>query len=358
MPRSIILTTLLILAGCHRGLRQPCSIETSWNKSLDLSNPVAQLWQSKLKEHPDQVIHLNDSLALIGDSRGGVTTLNLNSGDRMDRYWKPLKRPIQFYGQINSVLYLSSESENDIIAWDLKNAALLWKKEFDVDYDRMISVDSVLYLRSDSSVAKISARTGALLQNIQLEEKLAKGIAGAGDKIYICTESGDLQEFDQQLNSLGELDLNLPMVKAILQQGERLIAYNSRGSIRIVALENAHIEFSNDFGAELYAAPCLTNGLVIVPFAAGTVAAYSLHDASLEWSFSAASLLNLDLLITNRCIIVVYARGQVVSIDAKNGVEQWQYDYGRSLNFAVLTRKGILLGHRKEISLIGEKHAN
>lgn len=358
MTRTLILSILLLLAGCHSGLKQRYSIETSLNKSLDLSNPAAQLWHRKLKAHPHQVIHLNDSLVLIGDSRGGLTALNVNSGDRTDRYWRPFKRPIQFYGQVDSVLYFSSDSEQEIIAWDVHNAVQLWGKKYQVDYNDMLSVDSVLYFLSDSSVAEINASSGALLQTKQLETKLAKGIAHARDKIYMCTETGDLLEFDRHLNRIDNMELNIPMVEAVLQQGEHVVVYNSRGSIRIVALNNFEIEFSKDYGTALFAAPRLIDELLIVPFATGTVSAYSLDDASRAWSFSVTSLLNLDLLITKESIIVVYARGQVVCIDAKTGTEQWRYDHGQSLEFADLTRSGLLLGHRTEITLIGEKHEN
>ena len=74
------------------------------------------------------------------------------------------------------------------------------------------------------------------------------------------------------------------------------------------------------------------------------------------WRFSGKSLLNLDLLITDHNIILVYARGQVVSLNPKTGEKQWQYDHDESLTFAALTQRGILLGHRREIFFIGEKH--
>ena len=358
MRRFIILTLFLLVAGCYRGLRQTYTIKAHSNKSSALSHPVDLLWQSKLKAYPNQVINLNDSLLLIGDSRGGVTTLNKNTGERGDRYWRPFKRPIQLYGLLDSVLYFSSETEKNIVAWDMKKAAQLWKKRFDVDYNQLLSIDSLLYLASDSSVAMISATLGVQFRAIQLDKKLARGIAHAKNKIYICSESGELQEFDQNLQSTDNKDLNIQMVKAILLQGERLLLYNSRGSVRIVALNNSTIEFSKDFGANLYAAPRLVNDLLIVPFATGQVSAYSLNDATQKWSFFTESLLNLDLLITNESIIIAYARGQVVSIDVKTGLERWRYDHGQSLDFAALTRQGVLLGHRKEIGFLGEKHEN
>ncbi|MBN1481162.1 PQQ-binding-like beta-propeller repeat protein [candidate division KSB1 bacterium] len=358
MTRSLILSTFLMLAGCHGGLKQPYSIEPSLNNSLALRNPADQLWHNKLKAYPNQIVNLSDSLVLIGDSRGGLTTLNINTGDRTDRYWRPLKHPVQFYGHGDSVLYFSAETDKEIIAWDIHKTVQVWEKKFDVDYHEMIFIDSLLYFLSDSSVAKISATLGDVFQTIHLEAKLARGTARARDKIYICTESGELLEFDQQLNNTDKMDLNISMVEAMWQFGERALVYNSRGSIRIVALEKAEIEFSKDLNVALYAAPRLANDLLIIPFATGKVSAYSLKEARQKWSFAAGSLLNLDVLITNETIIFAYARGQVVCLDAETGTELWSYDHGESINFAALTHNGVLLGHRKEITFIGEKHAN
>ena len=356
MTRFVILTMLLLMLGCARSLKQPYSIETPASFATDLQKPVDELWQNKLKAYPNQVMFLNDSLLLIGDSRGGLTTFNINTGDRTDRYWRPLKRPVQLYDRLGSVLYFTAESERDVIAWDLQHAEQLWKIKLDIDYSDMIAVDSMLYAISDSSAAKIDAQSADLLKTIPFETKLIKGVAYAEDKIYFCSESGELFEFDQHLDRLDQMDLDLPMVHGLQQHRDRLIVYNSQASIRIVDLKKFAIEFSTDLGEPLYAAPRVAHDLLIVPFATGTVTAYSMTDASPAWRFSGKSLLNLDLLITDHNIILVYARGQVVSLNPKTGEKQWQYDHDESLTFAALTQRGILLGHRREIFFIGEKH--
>lgn len=357
MIRPVILTLLILLTGCHKGLRQPYRIETKPVESPAFADSVEQVWAYKLKAHPNQIIVLNDSLVLFGDSNGGVTVLNGHNGERIDRYWKPFKRPVQLYGIVDSVLYFSSETINEIMAWDIANAKNIWKRNFRFDYNEMIYDDSTLYLKSDSTLAKINALSGDTLSSVKLKGKSAAGFIYTHETFYVCSQNGQLCAFDKNLKNKGNVNLKLDVVESVSQHKELLIAYNTGGSIRLYSPVTGMIQYSKDFNELLYAPPTIQRDLVIVPYANGTVVAYSLENESQQWSYSFNSLLNLELLATEENLIIPYARGRVVGLDF-SGHELWRYDHGKSVDYAALLHSGVLLGHRREISLTGVKNEN
>ena len=358
MTRVIFLVLLLLLTSCHNGLKKSYHFSQEPVMKIILSTGPEEKWTSKLKSYPQNRFVTNDSLLLIGDSRGGVSILDLFTGDRIDRYWRPFKRPIQLYHISDSILYLSSESEKEIIAWDLIKTSKQWKKKFSYDFYDLIHNDNMLFLKSDSAVASIHALSGEIQHINNMGVRLAKGFVLFDNMIYVCTEQGQLIALNSDLERIHETDLNIHVVEAISRQHDRLIVYNTDAWIRIFSLIEKKITSSFNFDKHLFSAPQISKNRIYMPFAEGRIEARTLELDSLLWSFSLQSLLNQNILVTSENIIIPFARGKVVSLHSDFGNELWRYDFGKSIDFVGLTQYGLLLGHGKELSMIGLKNGN
>ena len=305
----------LIFLACNKGLKNSYVLSNLPTKRIALSGPIGVLWQTHLKADLNQFFIVNDSLLLIGDSNGGITTLNLRSGIKSDRYWIPNKRPIRLYDASNKILYFSSETQKEIWAWDLVNADKVWKKKFTIDYDEMQLVDSTLFFKSDSSLAKVKANNGEIILSNNFDVQHTTGFIYNDGIFYVCTQNGVLKRFDANLTKVDELKLNMEMVESITQINKSILFYNTLGHVKMYSMDAHSIYYENEYGSTIFSSPFHAHDQIIVPFANGKVSSYSIQNDSLLWSFSLKSLLNLNIMLDEENIIIPYARGIIVALD-------------------------------------------
>ena len=349
--KRVWLSIGLVFVCCAGSFRHSYVLQPPSAPTIALSDSAEIRWKMKLKAYPNNCIALNDTILLISDSNGGVTTIDLRTGVRHDRYWRPFKRPVRLLGFKGNIVFLSSCETKEVIAWDLKNAHKIWKKTFAEYFSEMVLHQTALYFKSDSIIAKVNALNGNVILSQNLHEPLARGFIYFNDHLFVFAAKGILHSFDLNLEEKNRSMLEIHHAEEMVQFGERLLFYNTRGNVRVFSLQSKAV-CALDFDDPIYASPLIVDDHVFVPFARGRIDARSLENDSLIWRFSHKSLLNIAPLLIKENIIIPFARGQVVVINLHDGRERQRFNFDKSIDFAALTPRGLLLGHRRELYLV------
>lgn len=352
----LIIILLSIFIHCGKGLRHRYTLSDDITLTITLGEAAHVLWHKKLKAEIHSTYTLNDSLLLIGDSRGGVTVLDVTNGKTIDAYWKPFKRPVQLYGRHGVKFLFSSKTDKEIIAWDLEKAAKAWQKKFEHDYDEMITIDSTLYFKSDSVLVKMLADDGTVFRSHILETPHVPGFFCVNNAFFICSQNGVLKFYDHSLQLVDKYNVQLQLVEKMLRYGDNILIYNTSGEIRVFSLERHLLIYQNSRGKTLYSSPLLIHDQIIIPYANGELESRSLDSDSLNWRFSFKSLINLSPIRMNDSVYFTTARGEVICLALSTGIEQWRFDLEKSVHFVAPVANGVILAHRKEIFLIGDQN--
>ena len=128
---SVLLWT--IFAGCYGSVQLNDDVEFDHsNKPISLNHPTLQ-WNQKTKDPIQDLIPVNDSLALAWTHRGTVMILNLNDGKKQGSAWTPSMghiASITVHRDAGWFLYISLKNRQAGV-YDLRSGKQIWKNRMD-----------------------------------------------------------------------------------------------------------------------------------------------------------------------------------------------------------------------------------
>ncbi len=355
MKKLLCLFVFILALSCSKGLKMNYKVQEEPLFKLQPADSLYKKWQQKIKADLVDLKVLNDQYILIADSRGGLTVLYLETGQKEDNYWDEYKTPIQLYGVIDDKLYFSAEEKIKVVCWNLLTSNLVWQKNFKHDFYSMVNHSDTLYFQAKNALSAVNAATGDVIRTRNIKKQLRPGLLFYDNKLFAIDVQGTLRVFNKKLKIVTTHDLDVSMARALIPVGSTLLVYNADGTIKLFSLLQNQIVYSRDFERPLYAKPLLIGNVMVVPFADGVVHAYDMSNNALQWTFRRKGLMNIDPVYFDEKLILFYARGEIIILDLKNRNQQWRYDAEQSIDCAALTPRGILVSHHKKCSLIGAK---
>ncbi|HMA62609.1 MAG TPA: PQQ-binding-like beta-propeller repeat protein [bacterium] len=312
-----------------------------------------KIWSKKINAYPENILSLNDQTLLIGDSRGGLMTLDLMEGEKIDRYWKDYIRPIRFYNIFDNVLYFTSINKNEIKAWDLKKARLKWKNKYDHDFTHLVHFNNKYFVKHDRGIARLDTSNGKITQELKLDARLAQDFIKTDQHMIVATENGRVLMINSKLKIVKRFDTEILIPRNLIYHENELLINNSSGKIRIIDINNFETVFVENYKKTIYATPLFINKKLIMGFADGEVIAINWKSGEVNWRFSRTNLLSLDMITCQDRVIVTYSPGEIYCLETTDGKQVWKYNAEKSINYVKLTHLGLLYSCRKKLNLIG-----
>ncbi|MCF7885983.1 MAG: hypothetical protein K9M80_05775 [Candidatus Marinimicrobia bacterium] len=326
-----------------------------FDKLTCIQDSVSVLWSTKLKAYPQKIIELDSSSLLIGDSRGGLQILNVRTGKQIDYYWKDYMRPIKLYNVINNILYFSAENENEIIAWDLKKAKVVWKQKYKINITRLFKFNKQIFIKYQTGIGIINSKNGEIKRKTSFQNRIIDNYVLRNNKILCLTESGKLISIDSNLKIIDKYKTDISLPQNILLNNDHLVIHNSSGLIKILNLQNEEVVYSKKYDQTIYSSPQFMQGHLIIAFASGKTISLDYSKNTTIWEFSYPGLLSLDCIAIDNKIILPYSKGIIFCLNSTDGSEYWKYQAEKSINYVKLTHRGILYSSGKKLILIGNK---
>ena len=356
MTKYIILVFIFLLSCSMKFKRSYLPQTPSQADNICRSDSLEKIWSKKINAYPENILYLNDQTLLIGDSRGGLLTLDLVEGEKIDRYWKDYIRPIRFYNIFDNVLYFTSVNEDEIKAWDLKKARLKWKNKYDHDFTHLIKFKNKYYVKHDRGIALLDTSNGKIIDALNLDFRLAPDFIKTDQHLIAITEKGRLLMVNSNLKIAQKFDTGIQLPGNLIIHENNLLINNSSGKVKIIDLNNFENVFAENYNRTIYAEPLFLNEKLILGFADGEVIAIDRIRGEVSWKFSRPDLLSLDMIPCQNRVIVTYSPGKIYFLEARDGKLVWKYNAEKSINYVKLTHLGLLYSCRKNINLIGIKN--
>jgi outer membrane protein assembly factor BamB len=321
------------------------SVTADWNC---IAEPVLR-WTFKSPSPPNHALLLNDSSLLITTHRGELFGLNLHSGKRITRLWKPFKKPVEIlaFDTRHGVLFLTSTVDKKVLAYQLTTADILWEIPLAHALPEMIIQDEwavVPVLRRQLQL--LDKHTGTLLSSQVLPGVLSSGLFQIDSSYWALLESGELLCFDQQLKLAGKYSIVCSPQSALGICGQIILIGDAEGRLYLFDSRSRKLLLRDRYKQPFYTAPLLSDALIIAAKADGQVMALDSCSTKVQWKFCEDGLINLPLQQCDGLVIIPYTKGVLVALDRRTGLLQWRKETERQLRWIMMTPRGILAADR------------
>lgn len=291
-------------------------------------------WQRKTRDPIQDLIPLNDSLALAWTHRGTVMILNLNDGKKEGSAWTPSM------GHITSItvnrdadwfVYVSMKNRQ-AGAYNLRSGKQIWKNRMDhlVRDGALILTDTVVVMGTRQELKLYNALDGELIKENHNRFGITKLFAAGRDRFLAVTDAGDLQCYDHQLSQLWTQPIGLNSEsKTDIHQG-RIFTGPGRDTLWVLDEKtgNIHLElpFRNGFDFE-----ALENDELVLAYRDGRVSKMNL-DGDRSWTADfGLGIPGASFIHAGDHLFLPYARGVALNVDSRTGKEIWRSEHLRRL---------------------------
>ena len=200
----ILVSSLIV--GCYGTVQLDNDVEFFRQEQSIIPVEPSIKWQRKTRDPIQDLIPLNDSLALAWTHRGTVMILNLNDGKKKGSAWTPSM------GHITSItvnrdadwfVYVSMKNRQ-AGAYDLRSGKQIWKNRMDhlIRDGALIIADTTVVMGTRRGLKLYNALDGELIKENQNRFGITKLFAAGQDRFLAVTDAGDLQCYDHQLSQL------------------------------------------------------------------------------------------------------------------------------------------------------------
>ena len=375
------LALIVLGAGCTRGPRiTPDELwathqERGVPASTDYLSKPELVWQSKLNSSPAALLSMGPRTLLVTTHRGELYRLNLETGKRDGRIWRPMKTAItaQLVHGEGPVLYFASAWDEELIAYHLGSGKKRWKQKSPGITGQLAAKGGRLLTASlTGKVAAYDLVDGRLSWYRQLPGRVYRGVSILNDLALVLDDQALLYAFpinnltDEALEVEEKQDpppANYPFLwrrqlpvnpSAWVSTGwGQLILADSDGQLLKVDPSGGDIIFHVQLGAPIYSRPLVTDNLVVVATGAGEVIGLRSRDGAIVWRVPGEGLVNLPLALMGpdhprsdgipAAVLVPFARGRLLALELATGQELWRYDLEYSIRSISIIPQGVIV---------------
>jgi len=328
----ILVSSLIV--GCYGTVQLDNDVEFFRQEQSIIPVEPSIKWQRKTRDPIQDLIPLNDSLALAWTHRGTVMILNLNDGKKEGSAWTPSM------GHITSItvnrdadwfVYVSMKNRQ-AGAYDLRSGKQIWKNRIDhlIRDGALIITDTAVVMGTRRGLKLYNALDGELIKENQNRFGITKLFAAGRNRFLAVTDAGDLQCYDHQLSQLWAQPIGLNSeAQTVLREG-RLFTGPGRDTLWVLDEKTGNIRlglpFRNGFDFQV-----LENDELILVHREGRVTKMNL-DGDRSWTADfGLGLPGASFIRAGEHLFVPYARGVALNVDSRTGKEIWRSEPLRRL---------------------------
>jgi len=339
---------ILIVAGCSRGLRKSIIFDSANLERYKLSSSKAPelKWEMKLPSSPGGLALISKKNVLISSNRGELYIVDILTGKRATRIWKPFNKPIDilFLGSDEGMIYFTSLINKGVYVYSLEKAKIREKFSLSGLQGQMVIIsDTAFVLQGKKNILSFNKNTGESIRKVEINTSISKGIYEYGNLLWIIREDGCLLSYDIHLKPKDFLNLRLSPEPVATKIGDKIIACDSDGHVILIDLKKRKILFEKQLSAPIFSDPFVSDTVIVVGLADGKIVALNSINGAEIWCYQGEGLVNLPLMGTKSIVIVPFTRGRIVALDLYSGDKLWHYGFDRSLRLTKLTSEGIIV---------------
>ncbi|HHL18415.1 MAG TPA: hypothetical protein ENJ33_01620 [Thiothrix sp.] len=220
---------------------------------------------------------------------------------------------------------------------------LLWKqqlasdKKIKNDKVQLLILENILYGAGGSKISALDKKTGALLWQEEVGERITGGIKGNQNTVFIGTAEGSVIAFNAKTGQTQWIALLNSPVLSISNSKDNKIAFRTlNGKIHLLSANNGSVIWQRShktptLSLQGASSPILTGPLLISGADDGSITAYETKTANKIWSIAAsntnqvAKLTDLDaeMKIIGTTLFTAGYHGRVSGIDMRSGKTGW-----------------------------------
>ena len=327
---SLFILVTNIIMGCYGIIKLDNDIEFFQREQSIISKKPSLKWERKTRDPIQNLIPVNDSLALAWTHRGTVMILNLNDGKKHGSAWSPSMghiTDIMVNEKADWFVYVSMKNRQ-AGAYNLRSGKQIWKNRMDhlIRDGILILADTTVVISTRQELKLYNALDGTLIKENQIRFGITKLFSAGQNHFLALTDAGELQFYDHQLSQLWTqpIDLNSES-RTNIYQG-RIFIGPGRDTLWVLDQKKGNIHlmlpFKNGFDFQV-----LDNDELVLIYRDGTVTKMNL-DGNHSWTSNfnlglpAASFVHL-----RNHLFVPYAKGIILSIDSFTGKEIWRTEH-------------------------------
>ncbi|SVD59182.1 uncharacterized protein METZ01_LOCUS412036, partial [marine metagenome] len=205
---QFILSILLwiMISGCYGSVHLDDDVKFDHiNELIRLNHPTLQ-WYQKTKDPIQDLIRVNDSLALIWTHRGSVMIFNLNIGRKQGSAWTPSMghiTGITVNNGGNRFAFISMKNRM-VGAYDIRAGKQIWKNRVDnlINNEPLILSDTVVVIGTRYGIKLFDLNNGELIKEKNNRFGVVKFIPANDGRFLVVTDDGHLQSYNTQLSQL------------------------------------------------------------------------------------------------------------------------------------------------------------
>ena len=249
--------SILIVAGCSRGLRKSIIFDSANLEGYKLSSSKAPelKWETKLPSSVRGLTLINKKNVLISSNRGELYIVDILTGKRTTRIWKPFDKPINilFLGSEGGIIYFTSLINKGVYAYSLEKAKIRGKFSLPGLQGQMVIVgDTAFVLQGRKNILSFNKNTGESIRKLEINTSIAKGIYEYGNLLWIIREDGCLLSYDIHLKPKDFFSLKLSPEPVATKIGNKIIACDSDGHVILIDLKQRKILFKKQLSAPIF----------------------------------------------------------------------------------------------------------
>ena len=335
-----------IALGCYGKVQLVDNIDFLQKEKSIIPVQPSVKWKRKTRDPIQDLIPLNDSLALAWTHRGTVMILNLNDGKKQGSVWTPSMGYITniMVNQYADWFIYTSMKNRQLGAYDLRLGKLIWKNRMDhlISEGILILSDTAVVIGTRQELKLYNALDGKLIKEKQNRFGITKLFSAGQNRFLALTDAGDLQCYDHQLSQLWIQPINLNYESKAYIHKDIIVAGSGRDTLWILDEKTGNIRlglpFRNGFDFQV-----LDDDELILVHRDGKIIKMNL-DGNYSWTKNFDQGLpstSFSYGIDN--LFAPYAKGIILSINSDTGKEMWRSDTLQRLTGFWPARSGFLI---------------
>lgn len=341
------------LLHCAPGLRMKINYSNPdivTAEKTGLAQEPQSVWEKTEKSPLAHLIMVNPETLLVLTSRGEFYAVQLATGKRLTRYWRPFNDPpvVLAIDPEAETLYVTTARQREVFAYWLPQSRMQWKQKYaGLRGAMVIRGEHLQVIQNKQTLLVLERRTGKQIAQKKLSAAPSAGLFRAGAGLALITESGELWIMNNELKRVHVADLGLQPFPVWRVHDGFLIAGDSQGRVIVYSLPERSLIFEYQCSGPIYSAPLMIERQLIVPVADGRVKALDISQNKLEWQYQSTGLLNRPLWAWNDLLLIPYTGGQLICLERQTGAIKWQKEFENTLDHVVLTPQGLLVTDQK-----------
>jgi len=325
--KIIIAIFLLKNLGCYGNVKVKSEISNSYKNQMESDNNPELIWGREIRDPLNDIISLNDTMALVLTHRGRIMVLNLTNGKRVSSSWTPSGEKINFISLNRNKKWFAyvSKGNNQVGVYDLKLGKLIWKKEIKnlINNSPVIINDSTFLIGTRIEFLLFDSFNGEEKKRVHNRLGITKIFPRLNKNLFSITDHGELQCLDHNLITLWSKPVGAS-VESKLKIKDSLVFIGPTKIDSLWALDyrngnaNHKIYFRNGHEYILH-----NDTSLITISRSGEVQFANLKEQIFWRKHFDYGLVNQKSIINNDTILIPFARGSLIRIDARTGKQIW-----------------------------------